>query len=121
MKKSTISQAKADLYATINPLLKAMYREVQELSKKKPDGTLSAAKVKILNRLLEDVRVVLNDEMALKYLDLIEDDSLPQYSDLVLILSQYSAAMQSFHGAYYGYNELLGESRWAVGKPLVRS
>ena len=121
MKNEIISKEQLEIYETTNPLLEAMYGEMQELSKKKPEATLSPAKVKILNRLLEDLRIVLKDESELKYLDLIEDESLPQYSDVVLMLSQYAAAMKSFRKAYYGHDRSIGGLRWAIGKPLLRN
>jgi hypothetical protein len=66
------SVKQANLYDTTRPLLDALYQEVQSLSKKKPDATLSASKVKLINRLLEDVRKVLDGEPAFKYLDLLD-------------------------------------------------
>ncbi|MES2439972.1 MAG: hypothetical protein V4584_12925 [Verrucomicrobiota bacterium] len=120
MKNRTASQNQVDLYETTNPLLEAMYREMQELSKKKPEATLSSAKVKLLNRLLEDLRLVLANESGLKYLDLIDDEALPQYSDVVLMLSQYDAAMKSFFQLYYGYDSLKQTHGWAIEKPLPK-
>src|SRR6266478_9225476 len=106
--------AQADLYETTRPLLDAMYAEVQELSKKKPEATLSESKVKLINRLLGDVRIVLGDEPEFKYLDLLVSDSLPQNSDVVLILSQYKAAMESFRDSYYGRDPETRAFRWFV-------
>src|SRR5207249_7092247 len=103
-----------DLYDTTRPLLDALYAEFQELSKKKPEATLSESKVKLINRLLEDVRIVLKDEPEFKYLDLLVNDSLPQNSDVVLIMSQYKAAMQSFRENYYGRDAQTRELRWFV-------
>jgi hypothetical protein len=108
------TEAQAELYDTTRPLLDALYAEVQELSKKKPEATLSESKVKLINRLLEDVRIVLADEADFKYLDLLISDSLPQNSDVVLILSQYKAAMQSFRDNYYGVDAQTHRSRWFV-------
>lgn len=104
----------ADLYDTTRPLFDALYAEMQELSKKKPDATLSESKVKLINRLLEDIRLVLKDEADFKYLDLLVSDALPQNSDVVLMLSQYKAAMDSFRGNYYGRDSETRELRWFV-------
>lgn len=121
MKKPTISQKQAELHETTSPLLQALYREMQELGKKKPEATLSASKVKVINRLLEDVRIVLKDEPELKYLDLIDSDALPQHSDIVLMLSQYTSAMKTFAETYYGYDWATETRRWAVSTPLKRN
>jgi hypothetical protein len=109
---ATLEQA--NLYDTTRPLLDALYAEMQELSKKKPEATLSESKVKLINRLLEDVRIVLTDEPEFKYLDLLVNDSLPQNSDVVLILSQYKAAMLSFRQNYYGMDAQTRQYRWFV-------
>ena len=108
------TKAQVNLYKTTRPLLDALYKEMQELSKKKPDATLSESKVKLINRLLEDIRIVLAKEADFKYLDLLVSDSLPQNSDVVLMLSQYTAAMERFHSNYYGWDESTRTSRWFV-------
>lgn len=97
---------KARKHEALNPLLKAMHQEFQELSKKKSDGALNKGKVQIVNRLLKDVQTILDTEPSRPYLDLLDEESLPQNSDVSLILSQYCAAMKSFHEKYYGWNGL---------------
>ena len=98
------------LYETTAGLLGALYGEIQELSKKRADATLNAQKVKMINRLLSDLRKILQDEPNLKYLDLVDDVDLPQYSDVVLILSQYVSAMKAFRDKYYRYDN--GTHHW---------
>jgi hypothetical protein len=104
---------KAAAWETTSPLLNAMYAEIQELSKKKPEATLNQSKVKLINRLLTDVKGLLSDERDVKYLDLLDDESLPQFSDVVLMLSQYSAALKRFHETYFGWDDN-GTQRWLV-------
>ncbi len=95
---------KAEIWENIMPLLAAASAEIKELNKKKPDGTVGSGKIAVLNRLLSDARIVLADEPTLKYLDFLDEELLPQYSDVTLLLSQYLAAMTSFRSNYYGYN-----------------
>lgn len=95
---------KAETHDIMTPLLKAMYSEFKELSKKKPDSAVSKNKIKIVNRLLEKIRVVLTDEKSIDFLDLLDEDDVPQSSDVTLILSQYVAAMTAFHQKYYGWD-----------------
>jgi len=95
------SAEKVSVYETTAPLLEAMRDELRELAKKKPEATLNKTKVTIINRLLVDVQQILKDETDSKYLDLLDEDALPQYSDVVIILSQFSAAMNRFHDRYY--------------------
>jgi hypothetical protein len=98
------TQEKADTHDTMTPLLEAMYSEFKELSKKKPDSAVSKNKIKIVNRLLERVRVVLSDEESIGFLDMLDEEDIPQSSDVTLILSQYVAAMKAFHEKHYGWD-----------------
>jgi len=43
---------------------------------------------------------VLQDEVAIDYLDIIDEDDVPQNSDIVLMLSQYDAAMVQYVTMY---------------------
>jgi hypothetical protein len=104
------TSGKSNLYETVKPLLLAMYEEFKELSKKKPDSVLNISKVKIVNRLLESCRKVLKDEQSIQFLDLIDEDNIPQNSDVVLMLSQYVAAMGEFRSTYYNWNGI--EQQW---------
>lgn len=95
---------KASTHDTTMPLLQAMYAEFKELSKKNPDAAVNKSKINIANRLLERVRVVVSAEESIDFLDLLNEDDVPQASDVTLILSQYVAAMKAFHNKYYGWN-----------------
>lgn len=98
------TKKKAQTHDTMRPLLEAMYIEFKELSKKKPDSAVSKSKIKIVNRLLERVKTVLSNEEAIEFLDLLDEDDVPQASDVTLILSQYVAAMNAFRGKHYGWD-----------------
>jgi hypothetical protein len=110
--RPTTSVEKAVAWERTSPLLNAMYTEIQELSKKKPDATLNESKVKLINRLLTDVKGLLSDEPEVKYLDLLDDEALPQFSDVVLLLSQYSAALKRFRHTYFGWDDEIRGDRW---------
>ena len=102
--KRSTTRAKASSWVVVMPLLDAMYLEFKELSKKNPQSAISKGKVKVVNRLLETCRQVLADEASLAFLDLLDEDQLPQNSDVALGLSQYSAAMNQYRSAYYGWH-----------------
>ncbi len=106
------TQEKVDTYTTTMPLLKAMYIEFKELSKKKPDAAVSKSKIKIANRLLEKIRIILEDSSSIEFLDLLDEDDIPQMSDVTLILSQYVASMEAFKQRHYGYNN--SEDQWVL-------
>ncbi len=95
----------AEEWEVVEPLLNSMAQEFKELSKKKPDGPCSKRKISVANRLLERCREVLRDEPQLQFLDLFDDDDLPTYSDVTLMLSQYVAAIETFRAAHHrGYD-----------------
>ncbi|WP_407193462.1 hypothetical protein [Bradyrhizobium sp. STM 3566] len=99
-------------YATLNPLLDAMYKEFQELSRKKPDGQVGQTKARMVNRLLKAIHQLLDGEPNRSYLDELNEDDLPQNSDVVLILSQTAAAMNAFERKYYRWDG--SERIWSV-------
>jgi hypothetical protein len=94
------TQAKVDQFKMLSPLLDAMYKEFQELSKKKQDGQVGPTKAKMVNRLLKDIHLLLDAEPNRTYLDLLDEDDLPQNSDVVIILGQTQAAMEAFTAKY---------------------
>lgn len=95
---------KASTHDVTMPLLLAMFEEFKELAKKKPEAAVSKSKLVIANRLLQRVREVLADEESIEFLDLLDEDDVPQVSDVTLIFSQYVAAMHAFKTRYHGWN-----------------
>ena len=107
-------EANGEKHDNLMPLVVAMLRELHELSKKKPDAALNKRKVEIVNRLLREVHDLLAGEPTSVYLDLLDEDDLPQNSDAVLILSQTVAAMERFREKYYRYSHSRGRQAWTV-------
>ena len=103
---------KGSIHDTTMPLLEAAYSEFRELSKKKPDAAVSKKKIDIVNRLLTKIRDVLSDEESIIFLDLLDEDDIPQVSEVTLILSQYVAAMSEFRKKYKRWAGL--EEKWAT-------
>lgn len=101
------TNAAVETYTSSAPIFEGLLKEVRELSKKKPEATMSAGKVKLINRVLTDLLTILKDEPAGKYLDELDDDALPQMSDAVLTMVQFETALTSFRVRYrkYVYNE----------------
>jgi hypothetical protein len=88
-------------FEIVMPLLQSMLAEVKELAKKKQDAPVNQIKVRMVNRLLEDVRKVLDQEPEMAYLDILDEESLPEYSDSVVVLSQYLTAMERFEERHW--------------------
>lgn len=107
---STTTLERTNLWEVATPLLNAMYAQFQELSKKKPDDAISKNKIAVVNRLLQRCRDILESEDSLEFLDLLDEEDLPKNSDVVLMLSQYVAAMKTFRKTYHQYHN--GEYQW---------
>ena len=102
-------------YEAVVGVFSELFKELKELGKKKPEATLSGAKVKLINRVLDDVRAALKSAPDAKYLDSIDDQTLPQYSDAILILSQYEGALKSFKERHFGYRSGYGND-WVIAE-----
>ncbi len=111
--QSMISAEKAKIYEDLMPLLEAMANEFREAARKKPDAALNKKKVCIVNRLLVDVLKLLDDEPQRRYLDMLDEDDLPQNSDVSLMIGQIIAAMEAFKEKYQYYVPGAG-STWAT-------
>ena len=107
-----------DIYVASCDVFDGLLSEMRELSKKKPDMTLNKGKVKILNRILTDIRGILKKEPEGKYLDLLDDDDLPQNSDAILVMVQYETALNAFKNRYYIYERRIKEHIWTTEEKL---
>ena len=90
-------------YQASTPIFEGLIKEIRELSRKKPDATMSAGKVKIVNRVLNDLLNILTAEPTGKYLEILNDESLPQVSDAVLTMVQFESALVAFKSKYRQY------------------
>jgi uncharacterized membrane protein YheB (UPF0754 family) len=102
---------KTEEYDASTDVFKSLLHEVKELSKKKPDATMSKAKVKIVNRVLGNLLTVLVGQPDAKYLESLDDDDLPQVSDAVLIMVQFESALAAFRKQYFRNIRTYGH-RW---------
>ena len=110
--KNLPTEQDIEKYKILVPLLEKMQIELKELSKKKQDGQLNELKVKLVNRVLTQIKDFLQDEPTAEFLDILDKDTLPSNSDAVLILSQFDAALQAFRTKYNYYDPLVHKKRW---------
>ena len=75
------------------------------MSGKKQSEQLNLNKVKIVNKLLDKVLILLKDEPTIEFLQKLDEDDLPTNSDAVLILSQSLSAMDQFRSKYFHSDE----------------
>lgn len=93
----------AEQFDMLSPILDSVYIEIKELFKKKQDGALNEIKVKMTNRILAKVKLILKEDPTVEFLDLLDEVSLPTNSDAVLIIAQFKAAMQQYKDKHYGW------------------
>lgn len=106
------TDAQATTYDQLVPMLEAAHREMTELSKKKQDGVVNALKIKMLNRLLGKLSKVIEDDPSHAFVDMLDEETLPQNSDAVLILSQWQAALKQYKDRHRGFDSMRGDYRW---------
>lgn len=110
------TEAAVAVFEAATPILKGLLGEVKTLSVKKSEATLSASKVKLINKVLEDLLVILKGEPEEKYLQLLDDEALPQVSDALLMMVQFDVALAAFSRKYHtrvGYDTV-----WATPERL---
>ena len=115
------TNAVVDTYNSSSGIFESLLREVKELSKKKPEATMNPEKVKIINRVLDDLLTFLKDEPTGKYLDTLDDETLPQMSDAVLVMVQFESALASFRQRYKKSIRYLGAKIWITKELLAES
>jgi hypothetical protein len=113
------TNAAVETYETSSGIFGSLLTEVKELSKKRPEATMSAGKVKIINKVVEDLLTFLKEEPTGKYLDRLDDETLPQMSDAVLVMVQFESALGSFKERYYKYMDEFREHVWITKENLA--
>lgn len=104
------TDAQVAQFDMVQPLLAAAHKEMAELSKKKQDGPVNELKIRHINRLLEAAEQSLNGDASTAFLERLDDETIPQNSDAVLVLSQWLAAMEQFKARHYEYDG--SDFRW---------
>jgi len=99
-------------YDRFLPLLKAQHSEFTKLSGKKQDGHVNELKIRNVNRLLQAIEQLVVDSPSRPYLELLDEATLPENSDVVIILSQWLAVLEQYKEDYYGFDPELHDYRW---------
>jgi hypothetical protein len=76
--------------------LHSFLADVSELSKKRPSDPLNKFKLKFINTTLSRLNGILKADRPFADFDEFDVDDLPSNSDVVLLLSQYAAAVHRF-------------------------
>ncbi len=112
-KEPSITAAELLQYETLLPLLEAMHDDIRQLALKSQSAALSKSRIGMMNRLLADVQKLLQNEPAAAYLQLLDEATVPQNADALLVLGQFKAALEQFRDKYTYEDELEGET-WRV-------
>lgn len=106
------TKSQVEQFEILFPLLNSVYDEIKEMSKKQPDGKLNEKKVNMINKILSNVKTLLAKDPLIEYLDILEDASIPSYSDVALILTQHKTALFQFRERHVGWNGF--ETDWVT-------
>jgi hypothetical protein len=111
-KEPVISEAQAQEYDLLAPLLYSVLHEMKEFCKKKQDEPLNLLKVRAVNKILSRIKTMLATEPTVEFLELLDEDTLPTNSDAVIIMAQHVSSMKKFNDNYFGYDKNGAEHRW---------
>jgi len=106
------SEAQAKRFDLLSPMLESLYTEIKDLSKKDARTVVNELKIKMINRILVEIKNTLGADPSVEFLDILSEQSLPLTSDAVLILSQFKAAMAQFKEKHFVYDQEEVEHRW---------
>lgn len=113
-KEPAITSAALAQYETLLPLLVAMHEDMQQLALKSQTAALSKSRIAMINRLLSDLQKLLKNEPAAAYLQILDEATVPQNADALLIFGQFKAVLAQFQKKYQYYDEDEGESVWRL-------
>ena len=109
------SAAEIEMLIKLMIQLEELLKDFAELSKKKPNDQVNKFKLRLVNQVLTTANEII-DEKNKPFTDftVFDENDLPSNSDIVLILTQYSACLQKFrkeniamdekHGRYWVIN-----------------
>jgi len=106
------TEDEAATFDRLVPLLVAAHREMSELSRKKQDGIVNALKIRNINRLLVELQKLLAADPSRDFVELLDEESLPENSDVVLLLSQWQAALTQYKERHHGIDAVMNQRRW---------
>lgn len=87
------SEADVQDFERLEQQLHSMLTEMSELSKKRANDGLNKFKLKLVNVLLEGVNEFLGAQRPFKEFETFDENDIPTNSDVVVMLSQYAAAV----------------------------
>lgn len=104
-----VKRSDVEVFERVQNQLSKLHEEIAVLSKSKPDNSLNAFKLKVVNERLRTANSLLVPPFKpFQDFDEFADDSLPTNSDVVVVLSQYLDALEGWRSA----NVVQGSYEW---------
>ena len=113
-KDPSITSAQLAQYETLLPLFEAMHDDVRHLALKSQTAAMSKTRIAMMNRLLTDAQKLMKTEPEEAYLQVLDEATVPQNADALLVLGQFKAALKQFREKYSYYDEEEAETVWLV-------
>ena len=107
-----MDEANVEEFKTLLPLIEAVHDDFKELTRKNQNVPLSPTKIQMVNRLLARVKELLREEPSGAFLDLLNEDVIPQNSDALLILGQHKAALHRYRERWAQYSDISQSWVW---------
>lgn len=92
-------------FENVYPLLVSITKSMAALSTKKPSDVISEFKLDQINKILKQCNALLGDKRPDVEFEKFDIDTMPQNSDIVVMLELYIASMDKFkiiHSDYVG-------------------
>lgn len=112
------SQEEVILFEKIQTQIKGLYNEIGILSKKNPNDAVNKFKLNFINQSLNEANKLLADKKPYADFDSFDEDDTPTTSDVVMILEQYYAAMESMRCA--NIKNEWGTWYWIIGGEMSK-
>lgn len=98
--KRNITRNEVEKFDKVRSQMKQLSTDLENLSKKSPDGPLSKFKLGFINEILEKANIFLQDPFTpINGFELFDDATLPSNSDVVMVLSQYLTCLEQWRSA----------------------
>ena len=114
------TNADVNQFLMLRELVTGLYEEMKDLTKKSSKEALNEFKIKSLNRVLKPIKELLKEQPTAMFLDILDEESIPTNSDVVIVLSQYLSAMKKYEERYYLPDPGKFRKRWSTKEnPIV--
>jgi hypothetical protein len=108
------NEAEVQEFERVEQQLHSMLTEMSELSKKKANDGLNKFKLKLVNVLLEKMNKILEAQKPFKDFEIFDENDIPTNSDVVVMLSQYAAAIFQLRAENTQWNRTVHEWVWLI-------